>query len=228
MPNPIYSIGAKRTDGNLVILKAGLSSDVRDAVAREIYKENPESVFWVSLVPSFDVDTMAGAKLAELAEAPAVIDGMLKAGETLTGFSDGSAIVISEASGLNPERMDPSVIPPGPYCYRGRRERREGEPEFTEDGRPIHYLNYCPYMSSRDCNGVVISWCNFLNKGSIDGSARVPNDREKSEAVYEEEHRKLVEHFGSEEALEEATPLDLLWDSCKECGINDADEAEPL
>jgi hypothetical protein len=127
-------------------------------------------------------------------------------------FNDGSALQVIPAKNFNPEAKDPSVIPSGNYCYHGTRPRRADEPEFTEDGRPIRYLNYCPHMGSKTFNGVEVPWCNFLGKGDIGNNCS------------DENHAKLVEHFGTQEALDKVLPLFLLWDSCKECGINE--EAE--
>jgi len=90
------------------------------------------------------------------------------------------------------------LIPPGPYCYI---------PDFTilEDHEGFPTV-YCPYHTSKEINGVIVPWCNFLNQGGI------------SNNTTEEEYEKLVEHFGDEDKTDEQLPLDLLWDSCKECG----------
>lgn len=95
-----------------------------------------------------------------------------------------------------------SLIPPGPYCYV-MDFTKESESRNPEDGIPVVY---CPFSKTKDINGVPVPWCTFLNKGGTS------NDHT------EEQWAKLVEYFGSDDNIFDRLPLDLLWDSCKECG----------
>jgi hypothetical protein len=67
---------------------------------------------------------------------------------------------------------------------------------------------YCPYSTSKNFNDVRVPWCDYLDKGGVDNGHT------------EEEWNKLIEYFGTENNIFDFLPLDLLWDSCKECGIN--------
>lgn len=93
------------------------------------------------------------------------------------------------------------LTPPGPYCYVADYSREDD----LEIGYPVVY---CPHSSSKEFNGVSVPWCDLLNAGGTDNGHT------------DEEWEKLVEHFGSEENVFDFLPHDLLWDSCKECGIN--------
>ena len=96
-------------------------------------------------------------------------------------------------------QKDTSVIPKGCYCY----SPAEGVSKYG-----IPNIKNCPYMSSKEYNGVLVPYCEYLEEGD-EGN------------ITEEDHKKLLEHFGSEEKLKEILPLDLLWDSCKCCGENE-------
>ena len=86
-------------------------------------------------------------------------------------------------------------IPEGFYCYAGNQ--------------------LCPHFSHREINGVFLPYCELLKHGSIPANLK------------EEEVRSLIEVWGIDpdsnggyfEAPEEYN-LFLLWDQCKECGIN--------
>ena len=118
---------------------------------------------------------------------------------------------------LNPNNMDASLIPYGDYCYSGVESIRT-----DERGMPVRTMKMCPYSSYRIFNGVTVPWCNFLNKGGTEGSLKQGQTEEQAE----EEYQKLVAHFGTEEALDKALPLFLLFDDCKECGINCSQEED--
>jgi hypothetical protein len=90
-------------------------------------------------------------------------------------------------------KKDESLIPEGPYCYT------------PQKGRAAR----CPYHTTKEINGVHVPYCSFLEMGGLD------NDMEDSE------FNKLVEHYGGDDEVFEALPLDLLWDQVKECGEND-------
>jgi len=96
------------------------------------------------------------------------------------------------------KNKDKSIIPKGCYCY----SPAEGRNKYG-----IPNIKNCPYMSGREYNGVMIHYCEYLELGDY-GS------------ISDEEYKKLLEHFGSEEKLKEVLPLFLLWDSVKECGEN--------
>ena len=102
---------------------------------------------------------------------------------------------------MDQKKKDTSVIPKGCYCY----EPSEGHNKYG-----IPNVKYCPYMTSKEYNGVLCPYCAYLEQGTVDCT--------------DEDFKKLVEHFGSEEKVFEGLPLTLLFDSCKECGINDDDE----
>ena len=220
MENPIDGAGVKiNRNGTFEIVSKGTLPEVNDTLAKLLHQDKDSQFLWIASEPMFVYNTLANKYLTELTNT----SELPEAGKVIQ-FEDESSLRVDSAQDLNPLRNDPSVIPTGDYCYSGTRERLPDEPTHTAEGLPIRYLKFCPYMSHRTFNGVDITWCNFLDKGSIDGSSRDSKDPERSAALYEEEERKLIEHFGSEEALEEAAPLFLLWDSCKECGINDSDE----
>lgn len=101
--------------------------------------------------------------------------------------------------------MDNNVIPPGQYCYI---------PDKYEDGE--YYTIPCPYLTGIEDEGVSITFCKYLNQGSI------PN------RTSSEDWKKLIDKYGDwDENTPEGTltvydkyPLDLLWDAVKECGKN--------
>ena len=100
---------------------------------------------------------------------------------------------------------DVSIIPKGDYCY-----------VFLKKGKNKYGIpksKYCPYMSGREYNGVVVSYCEYLEWGDLGG-------------ITDEEYAKVLEYFGSEEKMNEILPLFFLWDSCKECGENYYTEEE--
>jgi hypothetical protein len=103
------------------------------------------------------------------------------------------------------DTKDTSVIPQGDYCYT-----------WIEAPSEINNLKgkikACPYLTKKTFNGVDVPWCNFLNCGGLD------NNQDDSDIP------KLIEHFGSEEKMNEELPLFLLWDMVKECGINEPKE----
>jgi hypothetical protein len=90
---------------------------------------------------------------------------------------------------------DTSIIPKGDYCY-------------TWIEVPSESNNYrgktkqCPYYDCKNINGKWKGW----------------EDHNKADKV-------LTEHFGSKEQMEDKLPLFLLFDSCKECGVNVEEES---
>jgi len=96
---------------------------------------------------------------------------------------------------------DTSIIPAGAYCYH------RSPTEINQYGIPKAIP--CPYYSSKEINDVSVPWCSFLDSGG------------QSNNHSDEDVKKLIEHFGSEEKMNKKLPLFLLWDQVKECGIND-------
>lgn len=98
---------------------------------------------------------------------------------------------------------DITVIPEGPYCYYG---------VTVDSDHKIKRKNVCPYLEWSD-HGVV--YCRYLNQGSVMNS--------------QEAFELALAHYGNEQELDKATPLILLWDMVKECGVNDnTEEIEEL
>ncbi|MFA5154545.1 MAG: hypothetical protein WC554_18520 [Clostridia bacterium] len=93
---------------------------------------------------------------------------------------------------------DTSVIPKGPYCYT-----------YDEAGE----YKLCPYWDtikgvSKQYNG----YCSYLEKGDMD-----------LEQEMELTDMKTGEKIKGDKL---PFPVSLLWDQCKECGINKEDEYE--
>ena len=93
---------------------------------------------------------------------------------------------------------DTSVIPKGDYCYKIKKVNGDGYLDIDK----------CPYFISKFYNGVEQPYCSLLEKGSL------------ANGTSKEEFEKLIEHFGSEDAVFEGLPLFLLWDMVKECNEN--------
>lgn len=102
-------------------------------------------------------------------------------------------------------QKDTSIIPFGDYCYTWV------EPPSEENNRKGK-IKTCPYLTKKEFNGVDVPWCSFLDCGGID------NNHDDSDI------EKLVQHFGTEEKMNEELPLFLLWDMVKECGVNEPEE----
>jgi len=102
-----------------------------------------------------------------------------------------------------------SVIPQGSYCYTW-------EESPSQENNCRGKVKNCPYLTKKTFNGVDVPWCLFLNCGGLS------NNTDDSEIP------KLIEHFGSEEKMNEALPLFLLWDGVKECGVNDDPSEEDV
>jgi len=88
---------------------------------------------------------------------------------------------------------DITVIPDGPYCYT-----------YDENGK----YKPCPYYEIREdrpkqYNG----YCKFLEKGDL--------ELEKEIILTNELTGEEIKGYDS------PFPVSLLWDQCKECGIND-------
>ena len=60
-------------------------------------------------------------------------------------------------------------------------------------------------------HGAPAPWCSFLKLGGI------------SNHTTRTGYRLLLQHFGSEKALDAKLPLFLRWDSCQECGLKSGD-----
>ncbi len=103
---------------------------------------------------------------------------------------------------------DTSIIPNGDYCYTWI--------EVPSESNNYHgKTKQCPYYDVKNVNGVEFPWCNYLELGGTpgDGKWKGWEDHNKADEV-------LTEHFGSKEQMEDKLPLFLLFDSCKECGVN--------
>ena len=87
-----------------------------------------------------------------------------------------------------------SNIPEGQYCY-------------DKNG-------LCPNYKTKTVNTVAIPFCKLLNDGGIDNNTT------------EEEFELLKEFHGTSDINDifDLYPLDLLWDSVKECGLNTGDD----
>lgn len=103
---------------------------------------------------------------------------------------------------------DTSIIPHSEYCYTWT-EVPSKENNYT--GK----IKQCPYYQIKNIDGVEIPWCDYLELGGTpgDGTWDGWND-------YEKALEKLSKHFGSKEEVDNKLCLFLLFDSCKECGIN--------
>lgn len=94
-------------------------------------------------------------------------------------------------------RLDRSKIPKGPYCY-------------DKNGR-------CPYWRTRNGydeqeNG----YCEFLGYGDWE-----INETEELTIQYHKSKKLIgVKTVGHKIGI----PVGLLWDQCKECGINEEDD----
>jgi hypothetical protein len=111
---------------------------------------------------------------------------------------------------MNDKNID--IIPKGIYCYTFVDE----EPIIDEDGISHFKINSCPYWGNKDINGVKMPWCHYLNKGGWDNRDYIP-----------EERNKILEYYNNDEKkMDEELCLMLLFDGCKECGINDFDDVD--
>lgn len=115
-------------------------------------------------------------------------------------------IYVGDLQNLNPHNKSTQGIPRGQYCYK-----LAGKMKHRADGMPYWKTKCCPHLTSKKFGGVVVTWCNFLELGSVHNNTTP------------EEHKKLEAHFGSEAKMDEKLPLSLLWDQCKECSIRDSD-----
>lgn len=123
-----------------------------------------------------------------------------------------SGIYSLKLADMNPYNLDYTQIPEGSYCYSGV----ESTSTDAATGMPIRKMKMCPFYSEMLFNGVGVPWCQYLGKGGTEGSLK--QDQTESEA--EEEYQKLLTYFGTKANMEKVLPLMLLFDSCKECGIN--------
>jgi len=96
--------------------------------------------------------------------------------------------------------MDKTIIPPGMYCY-------------NEHGN-------CPYgttMILHDKIGPIeFDYCLFLKQGSMPNEGWDNNEFERIQKLLNQTEDELWAEDG-------LLGPDLLWDQCKECGINNDD-----
>ena len=103
---------------------------------------------------------------------------------------------------------DTSVIPKGDYCYSWIETPSE---QNNWRGK----VKLCPYYKPKTIDNIDLPWCDFLDLGGIPASGKWRGwDNDGVDKV-------LSEHFGSEEKRDAKLCLDLLFDQCKECGINE-------
>ena len=105
-----------------------------------------------------------------------------------------------------------SIIPKGPYCYTWK-ELPSKENNFRGQ------VNLCPYFQVKNIDGVEFPWCDYLELGGLPGDGGFVGWSDYKKAI-----EVLSKHFGGEDKMDEALPLFLLFDQCKECGIDDEDE----
>ena len=93
---------------------------------------------------------------------------------------------------MTKNEKDTSVIPEGLYCYT-----------YDKNGE----YKPCPYHKTIETRpGQYNGWCDFLEKGDIENAQEMTLINEKT---------------GEEIQGNDAPfPVSLLWDGCKECGIN--------
>lgn len=101
------------------------------------------------------------------------------------------------------KEKDTSVIPEGVYCYVPDLEKNANK----DKDDLTFYIKHCPYISTIEDEGVILPYCKFLELGGINNSTS------------EEGFDKLEAKYG-EDGIWEKYPLDLLWDSVKQCGEN--------
>jgi len=107
---------------------------------------------------------------------------------------------------------DTSVIPHGDYCYTWI--------EFPSvSNNFVGKTKTCPYADVKDINGVHVPWCNYLDLGGTPGDGKWPGWEDYDKAI-----DTLNKHFGSEEETDKQLSLFLLFDGCKECGVNKYDD----
>lgn len=92
---------------------------------------------------------------------------------------------------MSKDPIDISRIPKGVYCYDNNGNCPYGTYKTIKTPKGDVVLNYCEVL--KECD----SHCT------------------------DEEFDKLLSLHGDEDSIWDAYPLDLLWDSCKECGYND-------
>jgi hypothetical protein len=114
-----------------------------------------------------------------------------------------------------PEKHDPRVIPCGMYCYSW--EVDPNPPPKKDENDITHGLRVkrCFYFERKTFNGVQISWCNYLGKGGENLYSKSGQSHED----FSSEGARLLEYFGSQEALNKALPLDMISDCVKCCGV---------
>ena len=96
-----------------------------------------------------------------------------------------------------------SVIPKGSYCYSNMRQSGA-----NKDGLPTFKVDLCPYWDSDDEKGdQEYGYCWFLQGGDWETNETKEWKNEKTGEI--------------QTANEIGIPLGLLWDQCKECGVNE-------
>jgi len=99
-------------------------------------------------------------------------------------------------------KKNTTIIPKGPYCY-GKLIESQNEYPFARR------YELCPYQTIKKIAGVSVWWCKYLDRGGLPDNL---NDKDFD---------KLVAHFGGRNETFDALPLTLLFDSVKECGVNE-------
>jgi len=106
---------------------------------------------------------------------------------------------------------DEEIIPTGSYCYI---------PISYDNNNNALNIELCPYYDYRifkDGEGEIhLPYCHYLEAGSIPKDGSWENN--------EFERLKKLLKIVDDEELWELFPVDLLFDQCKECGINDEDD----
>lgn len=120
----------------------------------------------------------------------------------------------------NPEKY----VPEGMYCYSST-----GESGVNAEGIPYRKVQKCPFWDyDPDMPNQENGYCHFLREGdwgiNIDGM-------DTTTLEHCPDHPELEGKTQRELALIEDCPIpilnvSLLWDQCKECGINDEWEDE--
>jgi len=104
--------------------------------------------------------------------------------------------------GMKSKKKSTAGIPKGSYCY-GKLIRAQETYPFART------YERCPHQTMKKIAGVPVCWCKYLDKGGL------PDNLE------DKDFAKLVARFGGENETFDALPLSLLFDSVKECGVNE-------
>ena len=89
-------------------------------------------------------------------------------------------------------KSDKDKIPKGFYCYSIKNNK----------------YKYCPYFGGIRDKGILITYCKLLKLGDVGD-------------ITDKEFNILLKKYKTQQKIWEKYPLNFLWDSCKECGINE-------